>query len=267
MENPFFVCPKCGGALSRSSKSFYCEKGHCYDVAAEGYVNLLSPDKRHSPSPGDSKEMVRSRYAFLEKGFYAPLAEKLCELINTYGVRDVLDAGCGSGYYSRYLLSKCTDCNVFAVDISKEAVKIGAKRGGAAYAVAGVYSLPFCDCAFDSVLNVFSPFAFEEYRRVLRENGLLFSVYPAPEHLIELKRFLYGESVYENNKNVEADGFDKIDVQRVKFNFDVDGADLKNLLAMTPYYFTSPPDKVEAVSRLEGLSLTADFEISVLKKR
>lgn len=38
---PDLTCPVCGGVLHREERSLRCGAGHCYDIARQGYVNLL----------------------------------------------------------------------------------------------------------------------------------------------------------------------------------------------------------------------------------
>lgn len=260
-----YVCPKCGGSLTLDGGSYRCDSGHCYDVSREGYVNLLT--KKHSADPGDNKFMVRARYDFLEKGYYKPLADALLAILKTSGAKTVLDAGCGSGYYSREIFSALHHMRIGAIDVSKEAVRLGAKKGCAEYAVAGVYSIPTEDGIFDAVLNVFSPHAFSEYARVLKTDGSLIVVYPGPEHLIELKRVLYDESTFENDKSLDTDLFVKADKREIKYKIDVAGEDIGNLLAMTPYYYRTSPEKIEKASALSHIETTASFVVETLKKR
>lgn len=95
-----FVCPLCGGALTRQAGSLRCPAGHCFDMAREGYTYLLPVNRRHSKSPGDDKAMAAARSAFLSKGWYAPLCDALCKLsVSLTGdAPAVLDTGCGEGY-------------------------------------------------------------------------------------------------------------------------------------------------------------------------
>ena len=79
------LCPVCGKPLSPEERSWRCENGHGFDVARQGYVNLLTVDKKHSLHPGDTKEQVASRKAFLDGGYYAPIAEKLRVRCNELG--------------------------------------------------------------------------------------------------------------------------------------------------------------------------------------
>ena len=70
-----FICPKCKAPLTVSGGSLRCPDGHCYDISSGGYVNLLLSNMMNSKLPGDNKLMVNARRAFLNKGFYRPLAD------------------------------------------------------------------------------------------------------------------------------------------------------------------------------------------------
>ena len=63
------VCPVCQNPLIQNGKNLSCEKNHSFDQAKQGYVNLLPVQFKHSKAPGDNKEMVVARRAFLDKGF------------------------------------------------------------------------------------------------------------------------------------------------------------------------------------------------------
>ncbi|MEG1608831.1 MAG: hypothetical protein RR348_03085, partial [Clostridia bacterium] len=100
MSNINFVCPVCKRLLSKVDNVLKCPSGHSYDIARQGYCNLLLVDKKHSAMPGDNQLMVNSRFNFLSKGYYAQLSECVCQQINKHfdsGI-NLLDAGCGYGY-------------------------------------------------------------------------------------------------------------------------------------------------------------------------
>ena len=84
MENTYYLCPICQQALLQKDKQLICEANHNFDVAKEGYVNLLPVQFKKSKAPGDNKEMVIARRNFLEKGYYSPLADKLTSLVNQF---------------------------------------------------------------------------------------------------------------------------------------------------------------------------------------
>ena len=67
------ACPKCHEPLEIEGKTCKCINNHCYDIARQGYMNLLlNPDKA-SNNPGDSKESLIARKAYLDKGYYDPI--------------------------------------------------------------------------------------------------------------------------------------------------------------------------------------------------
>ena len=95
------LCPVCGAPIAPEEKAWRCAQGHCFDVARQGYVNLLPVQQKHSLHPGDTPEQVRARRRFLGAGFYAPIADAVCAMLGP--AARVLDVGCGEGYYLRQL--------------------------------------------------------------------------------------------------------------------------------------------------------------------
>ncbi|MDQ2800545.1 MAG: methyltransferase domain-containing protein [Armatimonadota bacterium] len=83
------TCPICRETLTREQNALRCGRGHSYDIAKGGYVNLLLVNQKGSPSPGDSKEMLISRRAFLEKGYYEPLSARINDIVTAH-----LDGSC-----------------------------------------------------------------------------------------------------------------------------------------------------------------------------
>ena len=63
-----FICPICALQLNKINNTYKCEKGHCFDLSASGYVNLLKPGKKNNAKAGDSKDMIRARTSFFESG-------------------------------------------------------------------------------------------------------------------------------------------------------------------------------------------------------
>ena len=127
-----FICPICKSKLNIQGKSYLCENNHSFDIAKQGYVNLLPVNKKHSDNPGDSKEMVLSRREFLESGNYDCFTKKLCEIINSLFPDTqkitIADCGCGEGYYDGKLEGISSDYDLFGFDISKEAVRYAAGK-------------------------------------------------------------------------------------------------------------------------------------------
>ena len=126
-----FCCPLCGAPLEREPDRWLCPGRHSFDRAAAGYVHLLPANRKHSKDPGDDKAMVAARAAFLEKGYYSPLREALCQAVAQYAVSFpapvVLDSGCGEGYYTAGLFQGLTEAGlaprIAGVDLSRFALR------------------------------------------------------------------------------------------------------------------------------------------------
>jgi 23S rRNA (guanine745-N1)-methyltransferase len=138
-NEPFapWQCPLCGEKLTGDS-TLKCTKGHCFDRAKEGYWHLLPVQSMRTKAPGDSKEMVAARRAFLNAGYYGIFGKAVGELCAEYGqpaspeaALHLLDAGCGEGWYDRCiaqaLAEKGRRVQLAGFDIAKPAVRLAAK--------------------------------------------------------------------------------------------------------------------------------------------
>ena len=245
-------CPVCGGALMPLGTSLRCPQGHSYDMAKEGYVNLLAIQRRHAADPGDGKAMVRARRAFLQAGYYAPFQKALAELCLEYapecGETHLLDAGCGEGSYDRVVYdafaAQGRPCVLAGFDLSKDAIRLAAKLlPEAAFAVGGSFSAPVRDGWADVLLNIFSPFAEQEFCRVLRSGGVLLYAVPTARHLYGLKEVLYDEPYENAEQQTEYSGFTLIGERTVTDTITVEGDQIRNLFAMTPYFWKTPHNR------------------------
>lgn len=270
--NSLFVCPICGGPLEREKGRYVCPGGHSFDLAREGYVNLLPPNRQHSKAPGDDREMAAARTRFLEGGWYGPLREALCGLVKQYAHPSpaLLDAGCGEGWYTAALAETVSRLGgrTAGVDLSKPAVKRAARRcSNGEIAVASVYHLPLGDACVDVLTDCFSPLAAEEFYRVLKQGGIFLYVVPGPRHLWELKEVLY-EKPYENEeKREEYAGFRYLEVVPVETRFTLPSRqDVMDLYRMTPYSWKTPREGAERLAGLEELTVTAQFRVHVMER-
>ena len=89
-EQPQFVCPYCQSPLIVGAKTWLCDGSlndkktkHPFDVARQGYVNLLPVQNKKSKEPGDSAQSIEARHRFLSQGFYQPLQQLIAKLIST----------------------------------------------------------------------------------------------------------------------------------------------------------------------------------------
>ena len=246
------ICPVCKKELIREAGRYTCVAGHSFDIAKEGYVNLLlgskSGDKR-----GDAKFSARSRRDFLSKGYYAPLKDALVDLFRDKS-GSLMDICCGEGYYTSALAENLS-LQVYGFDISREMVRLAAKRGGATCFVANMAAIPVAEDSFDYAAHLFAPFMEGEFCRILKPGGRLYSVIPGKFHLFGLKQALY-ENPYENDEQLpQTKRLTLLGTRKVTANIRLETAeDIEAVFRMTPYYFhTSDADrkKLEQYSYLD----------------
>lgn len=268
-------CPVCSEPLVREEGRYYCSKNHSFDRSKDGYVHLLTANQMHSKAPGDDKGMAAARNRFLSGGYYAPLREKLQELALRYTGEnpDLLDSGCGEGYYTEGIVRAMKEAgrrpNAAGIDISKFSLRWAAKRSKEVeFAVASAYRLPVADQSVDLLVNCFSPLGLEEFRRVLRPGGVFFYVVPASRHLWQLKEVLY-EHPYENTEERRPyEGFDYEEVAQVRERIHLtDSQAMLDLFQMTPYYWRTPKAGLERLKCLKELETEIAFDIHILRKK
>ena len=266
-----FICPICKSKLNIDGKTYRCENNHSFDIAKQGYVNLLPVNKKHSDNPGDSKDMVLSRRAFLESGNYDCFAEKLIDIINSIFENSqkisILDIGCGEGYYDGFLEKLKTNYELFGFDISKEAVRFASskyKKGS--FAVGSCFNMPLENECFDLAINIFAPMVESETARVLKKGGYLIYAVPGKNHLMGLKELLY-ENVYVNEeKHTEYNGFEFVERHTVKNEIVLDGEMGVNLFRMTPYYFKTESGAEDKIRKNNGFTTEIHFDFLVYRK-
>jgi 23S rRNA (guanine745-N1)-methyltransferase len=261
-------CPVCSKDLHAGSKNYACEAGHSFDIARQGYVNLLLSSQRPSAAPGDSAAMIADRRAFLDAGHYLPLREcvgrQLDRLQSARARLQVLDLGCGEGYYTAAFAGPEAR-QVYALDIAKPALAIAAKRSEAVtWCVGTSRALPFHDRSLDVVLNIFCRPHIAETRRVLKEDGVLLLVGPGVDHLEELRAVLYDNVVKQESHSAEevlAGGFELRHTETLEYEFTVEGPAIGQLARMTPHYWRAPQAGRERLEALPALTTRAHFHI------
>ncbi len=271
---PTLVCPVCGEMLTKEEKTYRCAAGHSYDIARQGYVNLLPPSpagKRH----GDDALMIRARTRFLDAGYYDALIDTVAALADSCSgaVCDIADAGCGDGKYSlavyERLKSSGKEARIAAIDISKHALIAASHRSHAfTLCAASCARLPLQSGGADLLLNIFSPLESAEYLRVLRPGGKLLRVIPLEKHLYGLKSLIY-EKPYENDvPELDVDGFELSERRDVKYDLSlINSGDIAALFKMTPYYYKTGRADQAKLDGLERLETRAEFAVLIYEKR
>lgn len=268
-----FICPLCKTKFHQTNNTQICENNHHFDIAKEGYLNLLPINAKHSKNPGDSIEMMQARRAFLNSQGYLKLADKLSKIVNKYLSSKidgkVLDLGCGEGYYTNILAEKLPKTfQICGLDISKVAVKYAAKRYKEIdFCVASAYDVPLSNDYLDAIIRIYAPSLDLELQRLIKQDGYLFTVTPAPKHLIELREIIYENVTEHASKNEAPEGF--IKVEQINLNYELEIINpqiLHDLIYMTPFAWKFNAEKMAKLMETSSWNIRCDFNIEIYKK-
>ncbi|WP_028058544.1 putative RNA methyltransferase [Candidatus Solirubrobacter pratensis] len=225
---PYLRCPHCGAALHAAGSAIRCEAGHSFDVARQGYVDLMPPGRRPA---GDTAEMVAARAAFLGAGHYEAIAEAVAaEAAGGDGC--VVEVGAGTGHYVERAAAGRV---AIALDTSRYALRRAARAGLAAVGCDAWRALPVRDGVASAVLCVFAPRHADELRRILAPGGRLVVVTPTPRHLAELVSSLELVTVDARKPQRLARALGEPDrEQLVEERLELSREDVRALIAMGP---------------------------------
>ena len=300
---PDFICPLCQSPLQLGAKSWTCDASqqasligdnktpaklshHSFDVARQGYVNLLPVQQKKSKAPGDSPDSIAARQRFLAAGHYASLqsliGEQLARLAIEQSVEDPVesktgqcwaDIGSGEGYYTlamREALVKQGIDSLIAVDISKPAVVTLAKASKAAGVlwqqatvqaatripcpiyplVASAAHLPLAPGSLTGISTIFSPILPEVFAQMLQAQGWLVIAKPDVDHLASVREALF-DSVREHDSDKFLTQLEPYFTQQAVLSctqeLQLNQTDLADLLTMTPYAYRAQPTKRDAL--------------------
>jgi len=199
-------CPLCEAELRSSRGTLSCASGHSFDIAREGYTNLLPSQHRISGVAGDVLDMLQARRRFLEAGHYAPLLELLADEAECHlreraatrpqatGATSVVEVGCGEGYYVGNIATRLGDAfgqdvSCVGADLSKAAARLAARHyPHTTFVVADVNRRIYVhDSSASVLLDVFAPRNPAEFARVIEPGGIALIAIPAAAHLASLR--------------------------------------------------------------------------------
>lgn len=254
-------CPHCHTNLTKQERTFVCKNNHSFDLAKSGYLNLFINNQ--SKVHGDNKEMVLARSNFLSKNYYKILKDRLNQEIAKVNPITLCDLACGEGYYT-------TDMPVIhkiGIDLSKDAITYASKHDKSTqYIVASIFDCPIESESIDCMTTIFAPIAEEEIKRCLKPNGHFFCVFPAENHLYQLKEVIY-DTPYKNEAPNKLTTLELMETIRITTSININNNDdLKNLFMMTPYYFKTSLEDKEKINCINNLDITIDFYLMHYKK-
>jgi 23S rRNA (guanine745-N1)-methyltransferase len=229
------TCPLCRGALVRAEKSYRCAQGHAFDVAKEGYLSLLH-GRQKGEGRGDSKAMILARDRVHRAGVFDPLVKALAALPFETPPKNVLELGCGEGFFLGQVVRSYGIATSYGLDLSVDAVKLAARTLKQSLILRAdlLNPLPFAAGSLDLVQSIFAPRPLAEIERVLRPGGYALFVYPQADHWQELRAFLPLAKIGEEKLPSELEGFAPTASSHVCATIELSHAVLVDLVEMSP---------------------------------
>ena len=308
-----FICPLCQSPLQPAADTWRCDGSlhpkqtvHPFDVARQGYVNLLPVQQKKSKAPGDSQQSIDARKRFLNAGHYQPLNDLICQKMAALltaqkailNKKDKpinwLDIGCGEGYYTQAMAQMGMDV-LIAADISKPAVVELAKTSKAlgrlwyqpvkddsateVIKAAAIYPLvtsaahlPLRVHSINGISSIFSPILPEVFNEVLSDAGYLIIAKPDIGHLATMREALFDDvREHDSDKFLQelAPYFKLLQTHHISSSLKLSAAELADLMTMTPYAYRARGEKRQALLvevAARPFQTEAKFVIYILQK-
>jgi len=273
-----FRCPICKAEMEVIEyQSLICSNKHCFDLAKQGYINLLAQGHKTKYDKG----LFEARRAISDIGFFDPMLDRIIAYMEK-GMRDsnartaIMDAGCGEGSHLNRLMHTLSlkgvhDAVGVGLDIAKEGIH-AASRGDerTIWCVADLANCPIADKQLNTILNILSPSNYAEFTRLLADDGQVIKVMPESGYLQELREVFYRESdkdTYSNEKTLQhfSRSFKLVHSERIEYKVHLDRAALEQLIYMTPLSWSASEAEKERALDQNISDITCDFLIVVGK--
>ncbi len=263
----------CGAPLAPQGRSWQCARGHTFDVAREGYVNLLQPQDRRSAQPGDPAPAVAARAHLGRVGLGRALNQWVRDRVASAweGAPDsvLLDIGCGTGETLACLGEAWPGVRV-GVDLSVDAARRAARlASGATIVVANAdRHWPLEAQSVTVALSLHARRHPEEAARVVRPGGWLVVAVPSADDLRELRQALHGAETARDRRTAVIDahgvGFQCVEQVRVRQALWLETPELLALLQAT--YRGQRSQAAGRASSLPAMWVTTASDVVVLRR-
>lgn len=241
-------CPLCKQDVQVDDRGWCCANGHRYDITKKGYLNVVN----HKVESDYDKAMLTSRRRVLQSAIYAPLIQKIQALVPNEA-KWLLDAGCGEGTY----MEKLAPAQALGVDLSKEGIQLATDYTDDmhGFMVGDLTNLPLHDHVLNVILNIFSPAQYQEFKRILKQDGIVIKVIPEANYLKELRTLWYADTdkeIYSNEKVYQRwqEELTTIYEERVTYTVDVPRELACDVLVMSPIHWGKELPNNDKISQL-----------------
>ena len=260
-QEKIYLCPKCLSESCIENISLVCSNNHRYDFSKKGYIHLIN---NYKPTKY-SEELFKARSEVFGNDFYSNVLKNIQNLVEKYAEGIVLDIGCGESYYIKKLKTVFPEKYFYGLDNSKDAIELAVKEDKLnPYMVANLANLPFKDGSVSCILNILTPANYEEFFRVLGDEGYLIKVIPNANYLREIRELIGGKE-YTNSDTVSLIEENCTIVERITVSdtFELTQTQAASFLKMTPLTFS----KVITDADIDKLKeITIDLELLVCKR-
>ncbi len=255
-----FACPICKQQMALSEEGkMSCTNNHSFDVAKQGYINLL-----HRPvNSMYSKALFDSRHAVIESGLYDRVQQAIAEAI-TVPKPIILDTGCGEGSHLHRICQQLDQATGVGIDIAKEGILAAGKYyTDEVWCVGDLANSPYNAGSFDAILNILSPANYEEFKRLLKPGGKVLKIVPQENYLKELRMQAFADSTKESYTNEQTvarfkESFANTVVKRITYTLPLNEELVPKLLEMTPMGW-----HIEQKENIQLHEITIDFDLLI----
>lgn len=252
------------------SKSLVCENGHSFDLAKQGYVNMLQKQvsTMYDHTLFDARKRIIYDYKFYDK-VHQKISKIIDEALQEGGL--VFDAGSGEGTHLNAIFNHLDKDSIHGIglDISKDGIVMAAKNySDLNWLVGDLTQTPFKEHSLDIILSFLSPANYSEFKRIMKPNGLLIKIIPGSHYLKEIREHLSDEDKeYENTDtvNLMRNKVDVISEERVTYEREVDEEVLRDILTMTPLTWHISESQIESILKNHHEIITVDLHIILAK--
>lgn len=257
-----FACPICHGNFTAvENNQVTCLEGHAFNLSKKGTVYFLTKPTKDQYD----KELFEARKNIADHGFWQPILEVISGEIKSH--TNVLDVGTGNGSHLSWLKNQDTTINAIGMDISKAGVEMAAKNHWDIFwMVADLANIPIADNSLDTIINIFTPSNYKEFKRALKDTGQVIKVVPNTGYLKEIRQ-LSSQKTYSNNEVVQnfAKEFSNFAWKEVSYQQYLPRELISDLIKMTPLGWQLDESQAQKLLRTNGQSISVDVSILIGK--
>lgn len=262
-----FRCPVCKSPFDEvAGYSLVCPNNHSFDLSKKGTLFFLTKQANNEYD----KPMLQARHKILQAGLFDPIVTEIATHLSDQP-ETILDVGCGEGTpLARLLKLRNQQDTAIGFDISKDGINLATQQSvDAFFCVADLARLPFNNHSFSTIIDLFSPSAYDEFNRVAKSGGKLIKIIPNSHYLFELREALFGKgqknSSYSNEKvfDLFMTHYPDASIHKLTYTFSIPEGMQRDMMIMTPLHWGKDRQE-DAIQNVDGMkSITVDVSVMV----